>query len=49
MMMYAGIKTHQRGSIKKTVFLKISQTSQENPCARASSLIKLQVLDLQLY
>ena len=27
---------------KKKVFLEISQNSQENPCARASLLIKLQ-------
>ena len=31
----------QRCSVKK-VFLEISQSSQENPCARASFLIKLQ-------
>ena len=31
----------QRCSVKK-VFLKISQNSQENTCARASFLIKLQ-------
>ena len=34
-------------SLKK-VFLKISQNSQENACARASFLIKLQAPDLQL-
>ena len=33
----------QRCSVKK-VFLKISQNSQENTCARVSFLIKLQVL-----
>ena len=32
--------SHQRCSIK--VFLKISQNSQENTCARVSFLIKLQ-------
>ena len=32
----------QRCSVKK-VFLKISQNSQENPCARVSLLIKLQL------
>ena len=31
----------QRSSVKK-LFLKISQNSQENTCARVSSLIKLQ-------
>ena len=35
------------GSVKK-LFLKISQSSQENNCARVS-LIKLQASDLQLY
>ena len=35
----------QRCSVKK-VFLEISQNSQENTCARASSLIKLQELGL---
>ena len=38
----------QRCSVKK-VFLEISQNSQENTCARASFLIKLQAWDLQLY
>ena len=33
----------------KKVFLKISQNSQENICARASFLIKLQASSLQLY
>ena len=33
--------SHQRCSTKK-VFLEISQNSQENTCARVSSLIKLQ-------
>ena len=31
------------------VFLEISQTSQENTCARVTFLIKLQALGLQLY
>ena len=31
------------------VFLEISRNSQENTCARASFLINLQALDLQLY
>ena len=31
------------------VFLEISRNSQENICARASFLINLQALDLQLY
>ena len=39
---------HRRSSAKK-VFLKISQNSQENTCARVSFLIKLQDLGLQLY
>ena len=38
----------QRCSVKKT-FFEILQNSQENTCARASFLIKLQVWDLQLY
>ena len=38
----------QRCSVKK-VFLEISQNSQENTCARASFLIKLQTSALQLY
>ena len=38
----------QRCSVKK-VFLEISQNSQENTCARASFLIKLQASGLQLY
>ena len=33
----------------KKVFLKISQNSQEDICARASFLIKLQAWALQLY
>ena len=37
-----------RCSVKK-VFLEISQNSQENTCARASFLIKLQASGLQLY
>ena len=41
--------SHQRCSIKK-VFLEISQSSQENTCARVSFLIKLQIrTSLQLY
>ena len=38
----------QRCSVKR-VFLKISQKSQENTCARVSFLIKLQAGGLQLY
>ena len=38
----------RRCSIKK-VFLKISQNSQENVCARFSFLIKTQVTGLQFY
>ena len=38
----------QRCSVKK-VLLKISQNSQENTCARASFLIKLQASGLQIY
>ena len=33
----------------KRVLLEISQNSQENICARVSSLIKLQASGLQLY
>ena len=33
-----------RGVLEKKVFLKISQNSQENTCARVSFLIKLQAL-----
>ena len=36
-----------RGVLSKKVFLKISQNSQENTCARLSFLIKLQVLGLR--
>ena len=39
---------NQKCSVKK-VFLKISQNSQENTCARISFLIKLQVSGVQLY
>ena len=38
-----------RGVLCKEVFLKISQNSQENTCARVSFLIKLQASGLQLY
>ena len=38
----------RRCSVKK-LFLKISQNSQKNTCARASFLIKLQAWVLQLY
>ena len=38
----------RRCSLKK-MFLDISQKSQENTCARASFLIKLQASGLQLY
>ena len=38
----------RRCSVKK-MFLKISQNSQENTCARVSFLIKIQALGLQLY
>ena len=40
--------TEARFSLKK-VFLKISQNSHENACARVSFLIKLQASSLQLY
>ena len=40
--------SHQRCSVKN-VFLQISQNSEENTCARASLLIRLQARDLQLY
>ena len=39
---------NRKCSVKK-VFLKISQNSQENTCARISFLIKLQVSGVQLY
>ena len=38
----------QRPSVKK-LFLEILQNLQENACARASFLIKLQASGLQLY
>ena len=38
----------QRCAVKK-VFLEISQSSQENTCARASFLMKLQASGLKLY
>ena len=38
-----------RGALWKKVFLKCSQNSQENTCARVSFLIKLQAPGLQLY
>ena len=38
--------SHGRCSVEK-VFLEISQNSQENTCARASFLIKLQASDLR--
>ena len=41
-------KQSSRGVLSKKVFLKISQNSQENTCARVSFLIKLQAC-LQLY
>ena len=40
--------SHQRCSVKK-VFLRISQNSQENICARASFLIKLQAKNMYSY
>ena len=40
--------SHQKCSVRK-VFLKISQNSQENTCARVSFLIKLQVSGLQVF
>ena len=38
----------RRCSVKK-VFLEISQNSQENTCARASFLIKLQVFSCEFF
>ena len=35
-------RSHQRCSVRKGVLIEISQNSQENTCARASFLIKLQ-------
>ena len=40
--------SHRRSSIKK-MFLKISQYSQENTCARVSFSLKLQASGLKLY
>ena len=37
------------GGVLKKVFLKISQNSQEDTCARVSFLIKLQASGLRLY
>ena len=37
------------GVPEKKVFLKISQNSQKNTCARVSLLIKVQASGLQLY
>ena len=37
-----------RGVLWKKVFLEYSQNSQENICARVSTLIKLQVSGMQL-
>ena len=42
-------RTKQLGSIRPEVFLEISQNSQGNTFSRASFLIKLQALGLQLY
>ena len=36
------IEAATSGALQETVFLKISQNSQENACARVSFLIKLQ-------
>ena len=38
-----------RRVLSKKVLLEISQSSQENTCARVSFLIKLQASGLQLY
>ena len=38
-----------RGVLSKKVFLKMSENSQVNTCARVSFLIKLLALVLQLY
>ena len=37
------------GALLENMFLQVLQNLQENTCARASFLIKLQALDLQLY
>ena len=42
-------KAATRGILEEKVFLEISPKSQENTCARASFLIKLNVSGLQLY
>ena len=43
------LEASTRGVLYKKEFLKISQNSQENICARASFLIRVQVSGLQLY
>ena len=42
-------ETATGGVLLETVFLEISQKSQENTCTRVSFSIKLQALSLQLY
>ena len=44
-----GTEAATGGVLCKKVFLKISQNSQENTCARASFVIKFQAYGLQLY
>ena len=39
--MYPNVRSSHRSSSVKKVFLKVSQNSQKNTCARASFLIKL--------
>ena len=43
------ISSSQRRCSVKKVFLKISQNSKENTCARVSFLLKLQTSGLQIY
>ena len=47
------VKSHSeaatRSTLLKNLFLKISQNSQENTCAKVSFLITLQAWDQQLF
>ena len=45
-MQFLIIEAATRGFLYKSVFLEISQNSQENTCARISFLIKSQALGL---
>ena len=45
----SGVEATMRDFLWKKVFLEISQNSQENNCARASFLIKLQATLAQVF